>query len=303
VVHARPARSSTLAAWIAVVLTAGVVALPSQSGSPRQVVTPSAAERSGAVTTSSTTIASTTVPAPAPPTTTSTIPRRRPSTEGRTVTTMPDLGPGPHAGGIPLPAGTYTSGPVDLEGTVRDAAGRPVSGACVEVYMGPTVPWLLQHRGTTAADGRYRAELQMATESEDMNVLVKDCTVSPARFAETLVVKRGAPMEVYTVDVPVVPGAIVSGVIVDDDGHRIDGTGLCVKVSGRANTVDVLVAADGTFVSAAIPPTVIGGFAVQEGCDVGGTSYPYTQTVLGELRSGESYQRTVTIPHGPRSRP
>jgi hypothetical protein len=169
--------------------------------------------------------------------------------------------------------------------------------------MGPTVPWLLQHRGTTGSDGRYRAELQMATESEDVNVLVKDCTASPARFAETLVVKRGAPMEIYTVDVPVVPGAIVSGVIVDDDGHRIDGSGLCVKVSGRANTVDVLVAPDGTFASAAIPPTPVGGFGVQEGCDVGAASYPYAHTVLGELRSGQSYPSIVTIPHGPRSRP
>ena len=142
-----------------------------------------------------------------PTTSTTRPPATTPTTRPKIATVIADKQTGD------LPAGTIMSGPVAMTGTVRDAGGQPVAGACVLVEPIADPAPALDMR--TGADGTFAVTFALRTYADWANVTVRDCRGLLPGFA-----RRYIPVMAYAgqpVDVPVtvVPGSALRGVAVD----------------------------------------------------------------------------------------
>jgi protocatechuate 3,4-dioxygenase beta subunit len=292
-----------LGAWISLVLAAGVLSLPDRpDGRDRVVSSAGAAGDSvdgtprGATASSGTSASSTT--ATAAPASSTTVGSRPYTARNPAPPLDPSAGPVQTAPGMPR------GGPATVSGTIRDAAGRPVAGACVEVFGGGIgfAPRILDT--VTGADGHYSATHQLTTESEWPDVRVRDCTGNLHGFAERVVEVHTFPHQSFTVDITVSgPAAVVRGTVVDADGHGVDGAGLCAAVwTGGPDPVYSPTAPDGSFVVTGVPATPMASVQIFEGCDSTAGFIQYAVASVGEVRPGADLAVLVTIPHGARSR-
>jgi hypothetical protein len=118
-------------------------------------------------------------------------------------------------------------------------------------------------------------------------------------FAERVVEVHVFPHRSFEADVVVVPGAIVRGVVVDDDFHQVDGAGLCARVDAGSGPVYAAVSAQGTFVATGVTAAPMAAVTIVQGCDYTAGFIPRAGTSVGQIRAGDDIGVIAVVPHGP----
>ncbi len=177
-------------------------------------------------------------------------------------------------------------------GTVRDTAGRPIAGACVDAHTNSS-PWLYLDHVCTDSAGRYEMDNVLADFGYRLEVSAVGYATrwwpSAVDFGDARAVVGGGPGSSTTADIVLPSPAEASGRVAGTV-RRQDGTP-AVDVRVRVQTPDnvaVAVAYTGTDGSYALTGLVSGQYIVS----MFGDGYPQ-QFVPGKTKVAEAQPQTV----------
>jgi hypothetical protein len=272
-----------VAGWNALVLAVGLIAAVTSGTSTLDVAAGAQVARPGLVT--STIIEAPMASASASSSTTTSIPEAPPPSTTSPTTAPPLLATtvpppfdshGPTAtvvegDGSPLPPGTITSGNVAVSGVIRDGAGQPVGGICVEVDGSE------EGRAHSAPDGSFAFTFwQTGYESPESTValLVTDCSGRWPGYARQRVVRPGSYSLPVVENVTVTPGAGVIAPLAPNHGPGapdVSMAGGCLVLRDGLGMLNAVIDPTGTLVAGGLVPGYVDlvgactpGWAVQQ---------------------------------------